>query len=190
MQEQELVEELTKDDDRAFKQLVEKHKDRVYNTCLGFLRNTEDAEDIAQEVFVKVFNSIATFKGDSSLSTWIYRISVNKSLELLRYRKREKRFGFFKALMNTDDSADAIEDHDTYVHPGIDLENKERAKVLMDAIGRLPESQKVAFTLHKIEGLSYKEIAGVMDKSLSAVEALMHRAKQNLQDDLYEYYNS
>jgi len=188
LDEQQFVTELIKGDEQAFRKLVKEYKDQVYNTCIGLLRNAEDAEDTAQEVFIEVHNSIDTFNGESSLSTWIYRIAVNKSLELIRYRKRKKRFAYFKALMNFDGETDEIEDFNGFVHPGIELENKERAKMLMDAIGRLPESQKVAFTLHKIEGLSYKNISEVMEKSLSAIESLIYRARQNLKDDLYDYY--
>lgn len=190
VQEPELISKLKQGSNRAFRTLVKAHKDQVYNTCLGFLRNHEDAEDMAQEVFVEVYHSIDSFRADASLRTWLYRIAVNKSLELIRYRERKKRWGFFKGLMNTAVDIDKVEDRQSFDHPGIVLENKERAQILMEAISRLPEQQKVAFTLHKIEGLPYKEIAGVMEKSLPAVESLMHRAKNNLQDDLYEYYKS
>lgn len=188
MQESEFIQQIQLGDDRAFRILVEEHKDRVYNTCLGFLRNPQDAEDATQDVFIQVFESIGDFREDSALSTWIYRIAVTKSLELIRKRKRKKRYGFFKALMNTDDDPEDASDKDFYPHPGIALENKERAEVLMAAIEKLPENQRVAFTLHKIEDLSYKKIAVVMETSLSAVESLIHRAKKNLQKNLYEYY--
>lgn len=190
MQESELIQQLKLGSHDAFRDLVGKYKDRVYNTCLGFLRNPQDAEDMAQEVFMKVYESIGDFREDSALSTWIYRIAVTKSLELIRKRKRKKRFGFFQALLNADDDPNDTADTAFFPHPGIAVENKERAEILMRAIEGLPEQQRIAFTLHKLEELSYKEIAGVMDSSLSAIESLMHRAKKNLQKELFDYYKS
>ena len=190
MQESELIQQLKLGSRDAFRELVEEHKDRVYNTCLGFLRNPQDAEDMAQEVFLKVYESIGDFRGDAALSTWIYRIAVTKSLELIRKRKRKKRFGYFQALLQTKDDPNDTADTSFFPHPGIAAENKERAEILTKAIEGLPEQQRIAFTLHKLEDLSYKEIAAVMDNSLSAVESLMHRAKKNLQIELFDYYKS
>lgn len=170
----------------AFKELVTHHQDRVFNTCMGFLRNQEDAEDIAQEVFIEVYESIGKFRADSKLATWIYRISVTKSLELIRKRKRKKRMAFFQALLGDSETANRVPD--PVGHPGVLLENQEKATILFQAIDQLPDNQRVAFTLHKVEGLPYQEIAAVLEVSLSSVESLMHRAKKNLQKKLYQYY--
>lgn len=174
-------------DARAFKQLVEAYSDRVYNTCLGMLQNTGDAEDLVQEVFIEVFNSAAGFRGDAKLSTWIYRISVTKSLELLRSKKRKKRFAYIKSLFG-DEGAELQVDKGHFNHPGVQLENKEIAVVLFKAVEQLPETQKTAFILNKVEGLSYQEICSVMDVTLPAVESLLFRAKQNLKTLLNTYY--
>lgn len=190
MQEEEFISKLKTGDRYAFWKLVEDYKDQVYNTCLGLLQNLQDAEDVSQEVFMEVYQSIDSFNENSKLSTWIYRISVTKSLELIRYRKRKKRSAFFRAIKNQDHDISTIEDKTTFVHPGVKLENKERAMILMKAIKKLPEQQRIAFTLHKIEVLSYIEISRIMEKSVSAVEALTHRAKQNLKRDLLNYYKS
>ena len=190
MQESELIKQLQLGNHDAFRSLVEEYKDRVYNTCLGFLRNPEDAEDMAQEVFMKVYESVGDFREDAALGTWIYRIAVTKSLELIRKRKRKKRFAYFQAFLNPQEDPNTTADSDFFPHPGIAVENKERAEILMKAIESLPEQQRIAFTLHKLEYLSYKEIARVMDNSLSAVESLMHRAKKNLQQELFDYYQS
>jgi RNA polymerase sigma-70 factor (ECF subfamily) len=189
IEEQILLMRLQQGDEAAFKHLVNSHKDQVYNTCLGFLHSPEDAEDVAQEVFMKVYDSIGNFREDASLSTWIYRIAVNKSLELIRYRKRQKRSGFFKALGSAfrNDPDDEI-DESAFMHPGIDLENKERAKILFREIEKLTEKQRIAFTLQKVEGLTYQEVAGVMELSVPAVESLIYRAKENLKKQLYDYY--
>lgn len=189
MQDSEFIEQLKLGNESAFSLLVDEYKDRVYNTCIGFLHNSHDAEDVAQEVFMQIWNSIDDFKGKSSLATWIYRIAVNKSLELIRHRKTQKRSAFFFSITDPEQKPDEVAD-DSFVHPGVVLEQKEQAEALFKAMDRLPKKQKVAFTLHKVEGLSYKEIARVMETTLSAVESLMHRAKKNLQDLLYEYYKT
>ena len=188
MNEAELIHGLKQKDQAAFRQLVEVYEGKVYNTAIGFLRTEEDAEDITQEVFIEVFRSVHNFKGESTLSTWVYRITVTKSLELIRRKKQKKRFGFITNLFN-DQGEENVQVTDM-VHPGVKLENKEKAQVLFSAIDRLPENQRVAFVMHKVEGLSYLEIAGVMDTSLSSVESLMFRAKKNLQKYLYGYYKN
>ncbi|MEX2347609.1 MAG: RNA polymerase sigma factor [Balneolaceae bacterium] len=188
IEESSFIKQLEERDEDAFKQLVNEHKDRVYNTCLGFLRNPHDAEDISQEVFIQVFDSISDFREDASLSTWIYRIAVTKSLELIRYRKRKKRSGFFDALNSLFNEPDEEADESEFMHPGLQLENKERAGILFGEIEKLTEKQRVAFTLQKVEGLSYQEVADVMEQSVPAVESLIHRAKENLKKQLHTYY--
>ncbi len=166
-----------------FRDLVLKYQDRVYNTCLGFLKNEEDAEDVAQEVFMQVYKSYDTFLGKSQLTTWIYRISVNKCLEELRKTKRNQNAAMLD--INLIDKADL-----NFYHPGVTLENKERAAILFNAIEELPDQQQIAFTLNKVEGLSYDEIGQIMDKSLSSVESLIHRGKSRLKELLKNYYDA
>lgn len=183
--DQILIDELKQGKDRAFKELVERYQQRVYNTCLGFTKNPEDADDLTQEVYIEVFRSILKFRMDSQLSTWIYRIAVNKSLETLRAKKRKKRFAQLRSFFYSDNSVIEVPD---FVHPGVIAENKERSKILFQAMEKLPESQRIAYTLHKVEGLGYDEIANIMKKTVSSVESIMHRAKNNLQKSLYGYY--
>ena len=128
MIERELINLLKQGDREAFKTVVETWQDMVFNTGLGILQNEEDAEDIAQEVFIQVFESIHTFKEESKLSTWIYRITVSKSLDHIRKKKAKKRLSFLKSLFKED--GQAIEPPD-FLHPGIKLENKENAKALL-----------------------------------------------------------
>ena len=178
MPETKLINLLKQGDESAFKELVIKYQDRVYNTVLGFLRNEADAEDIAQEVFIQVFRSIQQFKGDSLLSTWIYRIAVTKSLEFIRSKKRKKRFGFIQSLF-TAENLPVAEPVD-FCHPGIQQEQKEEAALLFKMVDELPENQRTAFLLNKVEDLSYREIAAILKTSESAVDSLLQRAKQNL----------
>ena len=185
---QEEIEALKNGDQQAYKSLVDLFSRKVYNLCLSLLHNQEDAEDATQEVFSSVFSSINKFKGDSKVSTWIYRISVNKCKEIIRKKSRKKRFGFPVPLEN-------IETHSpnhtqaNFIHPGIELENQERAAILFGAINSLPENQKIAFSMHKLEGIPYDEIATAMGVSLSSVESLIFRANQNLRTKLAVYYS-
>lgn len=165
----------------AYRQLIETYQDQVVNTCYGFVQRREDAEDLAQEVFIEVFRSVGKFRKDAKLSTWLYRIAVNKSLEFIRYHKRKKRFAWRQSLS---DMTEAEEPASLSDHPGLSLEQQEGMRILMGKIELLPQNQRIAFTLSKIEDLPYKEIAEVMKLSLSSVESLMHRAKKNLKKEL------
>ena len=178
MNELELIQQLREGNEQAFKTLVETYQDLVFNTALGIVQNVEDAEDAAQEVFIRVYRSIHSFKGESKLSTWIYRITTSCALDHVRSRKSKKRFAFLQRLFN--DGNEPLHEVPDFYHPGVAMDQKENAAKLFKAIDRLPESQKIAFTLHKLEDLSYQEISEVMRTSVSAVESLMHRAKQNL----------
>lgn len=161
-------------------------QDMVYNTALGIVQHTADAEDITQEVFIQVHQSIKGFKGESKLSTWLYRITVSKCLDHERRKKRKKRFAFIRGLFN--DTTGAEVDIPDFVHPGVLLDNREKAGILFDAIAKLPEKQRIAFTLNKVEGLSHQEIGEVMHTSVSSVESLLHRARNNLRKELEDFY--
>jgi RNA polymerase sigma-70 factor (ECF subfamily) len=185
--ETELIERLKEGDETAFKTIVEQWQDMVYNTILGIVQNETEAEDLAQDVFIKVFEKVGTFKGDSKFSTWLYRIATTTALDHLRSKKRKKRFGFLQSLSGT--SGEEKEQIPDFNHPGVSLDNKERAAVLFKAIEELPENQKTAYTLHKLEGLSYRDVSEVLNTTVSAVESLMSRANQNLRKKFEEYYN-
>ncbi|MBL7742610.1 MAG: sigma-70 family RNA polymerase sigma factor [Chitinophagaceae bacterium] len=187
MDERILVERLKQGDEAAFKTIVDTWQNMVYNTALGIVQNAEDAEDITQEVFVQVYQSISSFKGESKFSTWLYRITVTKSLDHERKKKRKKRFGFVRSLFG--EQNEVVVNPPDFNHPGVTLDSKENAAILFKAIADLPENQRVAFTLNKVEGLSYQEVSEVMKTTVSSVESLMHRAKNNLRKKLEDYYN-
>ncbi|MEJ7737770.1 MAG: RNA polymerase sigma factor [Chitinophagaceae bacterium] len=188
MSEWILIEQLKQKDESAFKTIVETWQDMVFNTAIGIVQNTEDAEDVAQEVFLQVYESVATFKGESKFSTWLYRITITKAMDHIRKKKRKKRFAFIQSLFGMDN--EVLHDPPDFHHPGISMDNKERAAILFRAIGKLPENQKIAFTLHKMEGLSYQEVSQVMNTTVSSVESLLHRAKNNLKKNLQGYYEN
>jgi len=183
---QELIIKLQQGDDSAFAMLVEENQDMVYNTALVIVQNADDADDITQEVFIQAYQSISSFKSGSKLSTWLYCITVNKTLDYKKKMNRKKRLGFVQSLFgaHTNEEVRLI----VFDHPGLQLEKKESAAVLFNALKQIPYRQRIAFTLHKIEGQSYQEIAEIMKTTLPSVEALMSRAKVNLKNKLSNYY--
>ncbi len=187
MTDRELIGEIKNGSPQAFRELVVQYQDMVMNTCYGFLRDTTDAEDMAQEVFLEAYQSLHAFRAEARLSTWLYRIAANKSLNLVKKNKRKRWFSSIQAMLGSEKEAPQLADDKTR-DPQTDLEQQERVRVIHQAIETLPESQKVAFTLSKYEDLSYQEIAEVMGTTISAVESLLNRAKKNLQKRLYDYY--
>jgi len=186
-EESKFIQRLIDKEQKAFKELVNNYEKKVFNTCLSFLKNDEDAEDTTQEVFIEVFRSVKNFEQKASLSTWIYRITVTKCLDFKKASNRKKRFAIMESLFGGND----IERRDfpgNFNHPGVLFEDKEKGKILFAAIEKLGENQRIAFTLHNLDDLSYKEISEVMDIRISSVESLIFRARKNLQKLLENYY--
>ena len=190
MTENEFIEGLQNHNANAYGKLLDEFQQKVFATCMSFVPNKEDAEDIAQEVFVEVFSSINRFKGNSKLSTWIYRITTNKCLEFIRKRNTKKRFAFMQSIIGNAIPMDKTSYFTEMNHPGVILENKEKSETLFFAINQLPEAQKVVFTLHNVDGKSYQEISDITEKSLSSVESLMFRSKKNLHKLLENFYKN
>ena len=169
-------------DRRLYAEFVGVFASRIYNVALNILQHNEEAEEVSQDVFMKIFQSIDSFDGSCTLKTWMYRITVNKSLDALRSRKRKKSFSFFVNIFN--DEGEEKHTSIDFIHPGIQLEQKEEAEILFSAIEKLPERQKAAFVLYQFEDMSYKEIAAALELSVSAVDSLMSRAKKQLREHL------
>jgi RNA polymerase sigma-70 factor, ECF subfamily len=170
--------------DQHFDTIYNEHKNLVYNICLHYLLNAADAQDSTQEVFVKVYQRFHQYNAEAAtLKTWICRIAVNQCLDALKARKTKKRFGFLTALFHAD-SHEPIGSITTIDHPGIAVEDKEALQNLLQIIYTLPENQKTAIILSKIEDRPQKEVAEVMMTSVKAVEALLQRAKQTIQKKL------
>ncbi len=188
MNEAELISGLRDGNENAFRKLVDNYRQMVVGICFGILHNIDDAEDVAQEVFIEVFRSVKKFRGDSKLTTWLYRIAVNRSLNFIRDNKKYRR------NRPVDDLAG--EGKDILQHfvspetenPEYNLENRQRAAILHNAVDTLSKNQRIAFVLSKYEDLSNREIAEVMSLSVSSVESLMYRAKKNLQKKLLKFY--
>ncbi len=190
MGEREIIKEIIAGDETAFRKLVEMYQSLVVNTCLGLVHNLADAEDLAQEVFIEVFRSINKFKANSKISTWLYRIAVNRSLNFIRDNKKNRWFQSLDEVVKSKNVVIKSMTANKADEPGFQLENRQRATILHEAIDTLPKNQKVAFTLSKYEDLSNQEISEVMELSVSAIDALLHRAKKNLQKKLYRCYKN
>ena len=185
---EQLLQEIASGNQASLKKLYALFKDKVYNTALAYLQNIEEAEEAAQDVFIEIYQSAANFKATSSVSTWIYRITVNKCLDRLRHQKRQKRFAFISSIFKQEGNELAY-DAQGFEHPGVQLENKEMASTLFAAIKQLPENQQTVFILKQVEGLHQKEIAEVTGLTEKAVEGLMQRAKANLRKLLEKFYD-
>ena len=157
-----------------FKELYIKNKNLVYNLALQYVQNIEEAEEITQDVFLKVYQKIGTFKGTAKLETWLYRVTINTSLDAIKSKKRKKRFALFSHNEND------LNNSTDFNHPGIALENKEALQLLFSLINTLPDAQKTALILVKIEGKSMEEVAQILDKTPKAIESLVQRAKYKL----------
>jgi RNA polymerase sigma-70 factor (ECF subfamily) len=166
----ELLARIADGDHDAFNCLVRRHQGRVLSLAYRFSRDPQDAEELAQEIFFKVWRHARTFRGRAAFSTWLYRLAVNACLN---HRQRKKRTP--DPLMLPDDLADPEQ-------PTADRGRSvgERERLLEQAMAELPARQKTALILAVFEGNSYEEIASIMDISLSAVETLLFRARQNL----------
>ena len=169
-----------------FNSIYHQYKVLVYNIALNYLQNIEDAEEITQDVFVQVHQSLAGFKSQSLFKTWIYRITINKSLDYIKHKKSKKRLYIFGQKTISEQELAHVS---TFEHPGIVLENKENAEMLFSVINQLTENQKTAFILSKLDGLSNPEIAEIMKLTISSVESLVFRAKQSLQEKLALKFN-
>jgi RNA polymerase sigma factor (sigma-70 family) len=165
-----------------FEEIYHQHKGLVYNLCLNYLQNREEAEEATQDVFVKIHAKLSGFAGNSSLKTWIYRITVNHCLDVLRARNRQNRFAFITHLFTgKEDKPLEIPQFD---HPGVLLEDREALENLFKKINELPENQRTALILKYLDDLPQREIADIMQLSEKAVESLLQRAKQNLEKKL------
>ncbi|TDN37809.1 RNA polymerase subunit sigma-70 [Hymenobacter sp. UV11] len=177
-----MVAHLQQGSEAAFRTLVARYQDRVYTTAFSLLRSAEEAEDVAQEVFVEVYQTVARFRGEASLSTWLYRLATSRALQHRRRLKAKKRFAYFTSLLGFDNQV--LHEPPDHAHPLALLEGEQQLRLLLNHIDRLPSQQQVAFTLRHEQELSYEEIAAVLDTTVSAVESLLFRARQTLRRHL------
>lgn len=179
-----LVAEFQGGNQRAFDELASRYKRRIYGIAYKMTDNHEDALDVSQEVFIRVYKSISKFKGRSSFNTWLYRITVNYCINYLKNRSRHKHLPFDETMEVSEGRSLVSE---WWSNPQKALENKEFQQDLAFAIGSLPVRQRTVFVLRHLEGLSHKEIAGILRCSIGNVKANLFRAIRKLRDRLKEY---
>ena len=173
-------------DKAAFDELVLKHQHKLYNLCYRFLGDYQEANDSAQETFIKVYRSLKKFRLESAFSTWLYRIAVNtckNKLKSAEYRQKKKMVSLDNPV-SLDHSSPAIEIKDETHSPAMELEKKERVRLIQEAINALPPGQKEVVTLRDIEGFSYEEIAQITGINLGTVKSRLARARLELRRKL------
>ncbi len=188
--ELELLTKVAQGDRSAFKSLFDLHSTHVYNICYRMLGNGNDAEEISQDVFLTLWQKAATVRGDARLSTWLHRVAVNKSIN---HRRRGGVFSRLKQIMSIDTEEVSLAEQlpaPESERPDSRLESKEAGEQLAELMADLPGRQREIYLLHKLEGLSYKEIAEETNLSLASVESLMHRAKQNLRKTMLKRFKN
>ncbi|MCK9303951.1 MAG: RNA polymerase sigma factor [Bacteroidales bacterium] len=175
MSDEQIIQDIISGNKDAYRELVEKYQRMVFRTAIGFLHSREDAEDITQDIFIKVYESLKSFKGKSEFSTWLYRITINTSIN---FANRNKKNWLLQSIENLFDKSNNEK------NPLELLETSERDHMVREAIDSLPDAQRTAFVLSKYEELPQKKIALIIGKSEGAVEQLLNRAKMNLQKKL------
>ena len=174
----ELVAQIKQGSESAFRALVEQHSGRVYRTALSLLRSPEEAEDVVQEMFVEVYQTVDRFREETSLSSWLYRLASSRALKNREKVLTKKRFAFLTSLFG--DNNEVLHHPRDDRHPQALLESQQDLQQVVDAIARLPDAQQVAFTLRHEQELSYEQIAAVLQTTVPAVESLLYRVRQTL----------
>jgi len=185
-EDSELVKAFQAGDKAAFDTLVLRHKDKLYNLCYWFLGDGQEANDSAQEVFIKVFRSLRKFRFESAFSTWLYRIAANTCKNRLKsseFRQKTKRVRFDNPG-KIEDGQYAEQIQDKTSSPMIELEKKERMMLIHKAIASLPTDQSTVVVLRDIEGLSYEEVANITGINSGTVKSRLSRARQQLRKKL------
>lgn len=171
-----LIDRFLQGDETAFKTLVDKYKRKIYLTAYRLLGNHEDANDITQEVIIKTYKELKNFRRESSIYTWLYRITTNLSLNELKKRKIRSFFDF--------DELDEWLFKDEKQSPELSYRENELSNKIQEAINKLPEKQRVVFTLRYYDGLSYEEISEILGTSVGALKANYFHAINKLQKEL------
>ena len=179
---------LKRKDKQEFSKLVSVHSDKIYRLALKMLANTQDAEDVMQETFIKAYNNIEGFEGRSKITTWLYRIAMNETLMLIRKRK---------GLLTNIDAGIEMEDGDIVPRQIVDwcclpekeLMTSETRQIINQAIDTLSDANRAAFLLRDVEGLSTREAAEVLEISESALKVRLMRARLALREELTQYFS-
>ena len=181
-----LVQRAQQGDESAYDELVKRYQERVYATIYHMTANHEDAGDLAQETFIKGFQALKSFKGDSSFYTWVYRIAVNKTINFLKQRKNKSHLSLNDLDLNAENDPDMVAlvcDKTPRREAGLsELQEKLNAAML-----KLSPAHRLVVTLHDVQGLAHEEIANIMDCNIGTVRSRLFYARQQLQAYLSDY---
>ena len=171
-EDQHYIDAVINGDHKAFAVLVDRYKHMVFTLAVKILKNKEEAEEVAQDVFIKIYQVLSSFKGDSKFSTWVYKIAYYRSLDYLKKQNRSLKTSSMDAQ---------VEYHLPSIESTLDvLESKERTKTIKSAIDKLPEDDAVVITLHYLKELSLKEIAEIMGIEANTVKVRLFRSRKRL----------
>lgn len=178
-----LIRRCQRGDTEAMDQLIQAYQKHVFNLAYRLSGNYDDAQDIAQEAFIRVFNSITTFRGDANFTTWIYRIVTNVYLDE-RKKQRVREHGSLDEYLELEDSSVTRQIEDPSPGPEDAVEQRERHELVGQAVLQLPENQRVMIALYHFQGRSYEEIAAMMQLPIGTVKSRLNRARLALKEKL------
>lgn len=186
VEESVLVDRARKGSLEAYDELVKRYQERIYATVYHMTSNHEDANDLAQEAFIKGFQALKSFKGGSSFYTWVYRIAVNKTINFLKQRRNRTQMSLDDMDFNVEHNPDlvALISEKT---PRREINLSELQEKLNEAMQKLSESHRLVVTLHDVQGMSHEEIAKIMDCNIGTVRSRLFYARQQLQAYLSDY---
>jgi RNA polymerase sigma-70 factor, ECF subfamily len=180
--DQELIQQIQSGQKELYADLVRQYHKKVIGYCLSMLQNHSEAEEAAQDIFVKAYRSLPKFKGNSTFSTWLYRITTNHCLDVLRKRTRRKTYSLDALVEEEGDQIHQL--FSTAPMAASQMENRDLAGKILST---LPEDYRVILTLREADGLEYQEIAEILDCSLDAVKGRLSRARKQLQENLRHF---
>jgi RNA polymerase sigma-70 factor (ECF subfamily) len=184
--EMELVKRAKKGDLGAYDDLIRRYQERIYATVYHMTANHEDANDLAQEAFIKGFQALKSFKGGSSFYTWVYRIAVNKTINFLKQRKNRTQMSLNDLDFNAEHDPDLVALISDKT-PRREINLTELQEKLNEALQKLSEPHRLVVTLHDVQGLSHEEIAKIMECNIGTVRSRLFYARQQLQGYLSDY---
>jgi RNA polymerase sigma-70 factor (ECF subfamily) len=186
LEDDELIRSFLSDNTDAFDRLVIKHQHMVFNLCFRIVGDYDDANDCAQETFIKVYNNLKTFGFQSSFATWLYRIAVNTCRNRISSSDNRIRKKMLRINNPGDAGGDPVEIHDCSFNPDAIFEKNERTRLIHDAIDALPDDLKILIVLRDLEGNSYEDISEITGVNLGTVKSRLARARHLLRETLRE----
>jgi RNA polymerase sigma-70 factor, ECF subfamily len=185
LSDEELMSRITQGDEQAFENLVHRHQKRILNLIYRFIGDRIQAQDVAQEVFLRVWRTAKDYKADAKFTTWVYRIAANLCFDTLKSAYHKQSFVYRDDIdEGTDGKNERSSFADNTPSPEDTLIATEESNRIFAALLELPTNQRLAVILNRFDGLSYDEISNVLECSISAVESLLVRAKKNLREKL------